>query len=440
MYHKMPYCKHSPYCQTSCCPPPVPVAAKLPCSKGPQGHTGPAGTNGSTGPQGATGPAGGSIVDGTVDGQILLWNQTSGDYEVSSATGTSIGTLQTNTGATVLTTPGTTGVTDYPESSVVIGNDALTNSGSAIGKTCVTAIGNNVLSSAVGPHPPPDGITIIGCNAGVDFQGVDGLDGENSIIIGNDAAKTVTIGNSAIGIGHLVANGSDLGFDAIAIGSQTISTGNAAVAIGAIAIADAVGAIAIGGADPAGADLGASATVGHCIAIGVNSSATADSNIAIGYGALADSVKGISIGPDADCVGLNAIAIGSAAVASDNDSIVVGHDAVCNGIESVCIGVAATTGDINSIAIGKDASTVETDCVTIGHGSFSDSAQTVIIGNASSIDPGADNASVIGNGLNAVTSTLHAVVRDWTAGTYQVLGIDTVTGEIVASVTDSFAS
>ena len=169
--------------------------------------------------------------------------------------------------------------------------------------------------------------------------------------------------------------------NAIAIGVNTATTAEGAVAISAEAKARTSYSIAIGRNATAGGDMfSPSNETGSAIAIGRNSlsnfigavalgngatvsPAKSDGNttdgIAIGTKALVDSYRGMAIGTDSKALAVDATAVGQAAQASAEKTVAVGQGAKATERFTVAMGHNATASNANSVALGTNSATAD---------------------------------------------------------------------------------
>lgn len=188
----------------------------------------------------------------------------------------------------------------------------------------------------------------------------------DTIAIGNGASAT---SGSNIAIGENADAGGDDFFDRvnIAIGKNTVANNERCIAIGLGADATGARGIALGE--------DAQATGPQSIAIGQNASSPAQRGVAIGYSAdtgnadiaIGDSASAqanggnVAVGKGSNASGLAAVAIGKAAVAAGTDSIAIGPGSNATANEAVAIGhdvqaTTASTATVNLFQIAGYAS------------------------------------------------------------------------------------
>ena len=185
---------------------------------------------------------------------------------------------------------------------------------------------------------------------GVGDRGVNGLDATNSIRMGTGTTLDETNKHT----------------NAIAIGVNTATTAEGAVAISAEAKARTSYSIAIGRNATAGGDMvPPSNETGGAIAIGRNSLSNYIGAIALGNGAEVSSAKpdgkttdGIAIGTKALVDNYRGMAIGAQSQAKGSQSIVLANNApdakvsVASGIRSQVYGVESEASGTDAVAIG----------------------------------------------------------------------------------------
>lgn len=176
------------------------------------------------------------------------------------------------------------------------------------------------------------------------------LDGTNQpftddiMIIGNLTLDRRITFPTSIEIGNGALSTADLW--AIAIGHNTIATGDFGIAIGHTAASDFDTGIAVGFLAHAGDEDGN-------IAIGDVAYADEGFTIAIGSGAAANRRGGVSIGENSVVDGIYGISIGASSVSNNESSISIG-DNYAGGNHSISIGHKVNTTADDSFIIGVD--------------------------------------------------------------------------------------
>ena len=203
-------------------------------------------------------------------------------------------------------------------------------------------------------------------------------DGINNISIGNSALTEKTENNIALGTDAISTGGR-----AVAIGLESRAEGRDALAVCDSAFAKCDNSMAIGPRSRAFAEysfaLGPDASIdvesSHgAIAFGNKTSVSEDSpnSIAFGNGATIDAgardsiafgssamvslgaCDAIAIGHTADANGLNAIAIGNSGAANTN-AVAVGEKAEASGLNALALGTDAVASGASSVALGARA-------------------------------------------------------------------------------------
>ncbi|MFT4892534.1 MAG: hypothetical protein ACI8Z7_000314, partial [Candidatus Nanohaloarchaea archaeon] len=167
----------------------------------------------------------------------------------------------------------------------------------------------------------------------------------------------------------------------IAIGSESLVTGNNAVALGSLSHASTLGAVAIG--DRANAPNEYEATFGNLGDERLDVNVTGNLTVHEGV----EMPNGIAIG-DGDTSADNeySVAIGSnssTAGSSFYPSVAIGRDVDASGASSVAIGSQARTVLNDGVAIGNLAETTESESIALGYGTEADGSLSVALGSFS---------------------------------------------------------
>ena len=137
-----------------------------------------------------------------------------------------------------------------------------------------------------------------------------GVGAHDSMAFGSNS---ITAGVNAVAMGNS-AQATDA--DAFAFGNTSQAKGSSSIAMGKTAEASKENAIALGGLSKA-KDVNA-------IAIGGKAEASKEGTMAIGTGAKADSISAVAIGIESEVTGENSMAIGAKAVAETKNSLALG--------------------------------------------------------------------------------------------------------------------
>ena len=255
--------------------------------------------------------------------------------------------------------------------SIAMGNYAqATNASSMAIGTATLSSGFNSLAMMRQSAATGDFSTAIGTASWANAKGSFAMGysatakGEQSIAIG--AAETITIpGSSSIsttpsakynGAGNTVTEGDrSLAFgtkartgvgahDSMAFGSNSITAGVNAVAMGNSAQATEADAFAFGNTSQA---KGSSS-----IAMGKTAEATEENAIALGGVSKAQAVNAIAIGGKAEANKMGTMAIGTEAKADSVSAVAIGNNAQVTGENSMAIGADALAQTKNSLALG----------------------------------------------------------------------------------------
>ena len=159
----------------------------------------------------------------------------------------------------------------------------------------------------------------------------------------NGDTNTVTNGARSLAFGTK-ARTSAAAIDSMAFGSNSITDGANAVAVGNSANAAATDAFAFGNT--------AQATGANAIAMGRTAQARQLNSIALGGQAKALEANALAIGGTAEASKAGTMAIGTAAKASSNNATAIGNGAEVTGENSMALGSGAKISSNNSIALG----------------------------------------------------------------------------------------
>ena len=216
--------------------------------------------------------------------------------------------------------------------------------------------------------------------------------------------NTLTTGESSISIG---SNAAGNGGSATSIGYNSDATGNGATALGAYAQAVAIGAVAIGGAgqDPTSSNnlqgQGADAEGQNSVAIGKGSTA-------IGYGSVAinGTARGSTNNGAAD---ISSVAVGNGAIINPNafGGVAIGDGALCgynseDRKNAIAIGAASSCFNTGGIAIGRTAS-------VSGGASNSNGTFNVAIGQQASVSGTSATSNSVALGYAASVTTANTI-------------------------------
>ena len=239
----------------------------------------------------------------------------------------------------------------------------------------------------------------------------------NGLAIGNFASSE---SHQSIAIGYYsVANAAEANpaLPATAVGAGAQAKGQATVALGLKALAEADSATALGSKTSATGDksvavgISAAATADSATALGSKTSATGDKSVAVGISAeakgryastlgaeasavgnatavgaksIASQDAAVAVGTDSKATGNYASALGAEATASSNDSTAFGHGTVASGASSTALGSRAKAGSVAGVGIGMLANATNQYGVAIGGESSSTADNSIAIGRKSS--------------------------------------------------------
>ena len=163
-----------------------------------------------------------------------------------------------------------------------------------------------------------------------------GVGAHDSMAFGSNS---ITAGVNAVAMGNS-AQATDA--DAFAFGNTSQAKGSSSIAMGKTAEASKENAIALGGLSKA-KDVNA-------IAIGGKAEASKEGTMAIGTGAKADSISAVAIGIESEVTGENSMAIGAKAVAETKNSLALGAGTEIRG--TLVNTYSAFTNEMNPAASG----------------------------------------------------------------------------------------
>jgi hypothetical protein len=217
-----------------------------------------------------------------------------------------------------------------------------------------------------------------------------------SIAIG---MNTLTTGESSISIG---SNAAGNGGSATSIGYNSDATGNGATAVGAYSQALGIRSVAIGGngQDPTSSNglSGPTASNNSCIAIG-DATAIGEYSIAIG---------GTARGASNTSSGLSSIAIGKFAIISTNafGGVAIGQQTSCgynseSQIGNVAVGSGAKARNAGSVSVGYNS-----DCVS---GSGGAGVNNVALGKQAQVSGSSNTGNSVALGYAAAVTTSNTI-------------------------------
>ena len=163
-----------------------------------------------------------------------------------------------------------------------------------------------------------------------------GVGAHDSMAFGSNS---ITAGVNAVAMGNS-AQATDA--DAFAFGNTSQAKGSSSIAMGKTAEASKENAIALGGLSKAKDE--------NAIAIGGKAEASKIGTMAIGTGAKADSIKAVAIGIESKVTGENSMAIGANAVAETKNSLALGAGTEIRG--TLVNTYSAFTNEINPATAG----------------------------------------------------------------------------------------
>ena len=234
--------------------------------------------------------------------------------------------------------------------------------------------------------------------------------------------------------------------NAIAIGVNTATTAEGAVAISAEAKARTSYSIAIGRNATAGGDMvPPSNETGGAIAIGRNSLSNFIGAVALGNGATVSPAKsdgnttdGIAIGTKALVDSYRGMAIGANSQAKGSQSIVLANNApgakvsTASGIRSQVYGVESEVSGSNSVAMGSTNTVASHRTYAIGNNINVAAGADDSLAFGTSVTAGARNSIAMGNSAQALAGNATAIGAD-----AQAKGIDSIAMGLGAIVEDA---
>ncbi|WP_182825974.1 S-layer homology domain-containing protein [Veillonella parvula] len=212
--------------------------------------------------------------------------------------------------------------------------------------------------------------------------------GESSIALGN---TTKALAKNSIALGNATeasAEGtSALGNAAHAIGSQSTALGDASNAKGVQSLAGGYNAQALGD---------------NSVSLGNASKAEAVDTTAVGNTALASGKSSSAYGNNSKALGDSSVAVGNSAKTSGSNAITVGTDSNVHGNQSGTIGYQNTVTQDNTYAIGNNIMTTQANSVILGSASTDRTATTETQANINGINY--SGFAGVGSARNGVTS------------------------------------
>lgn len=233
----------------------------------------------------------------------------------------------------------------------------------AIGRNAVTGAGANY-SVAVGPGAAVDA----SCVEAVAVGNAAGAAGSNGTAVG--ASSDASANGAAVGHGATAGlSGTSLGFsataaaNAVAIGSDSV-TGTAGIGIGyqSGVLGAGTSAIHIG--------VASAASGGGSVAVGPNTTSNADYAVAVGDTASA-VLQGTAVGRSATASGVGATSVGANSDATQLYATAVGYAAQATSIQATAVGISAQATEANATAVGYAAIASAQDAVQLGAGTNS---------------------------------------------------------------------
>ena len=288
----------------------------------------------------------------------------------------------------------------------------------------VTSANGNVATVAVGAHSNAKGSSSVAIGGGsADGQGAVALGwvsatGNSAVALGGTGGTAAngdnafaTSGGVATGANTFAASGGVANKNnAIAIGSDTQSTGESAVALGKNTQAKSSNSIAVG--------TNATSSDSAAVAIGYDSKAGNTGTVAIGYGANVTGYTSVAIGNSATATGGTSVVIGDGASSTVGLGTALGRGAKANHEGSVALGAQSETSAANSTSTmtvaGKSytlAGGTANGTVSIGSASKKRTITNVAAGRVSATSTDAVNGSqlhaikeVVDNHENRITT------------------------------------
>ncbi|GAB2581532.1 hypothetical protein GCM10027066_24170 [Dyella jejuensis] len=153
------------------------------------------------------------------------------------------------------------------------------------------------------------------------------------------------------------------------------------------------------------------------VALGYNTVATGDNASAVGHNAQALGTYGLAVGNDAYAAGENDTAIGGSAKVNADNSVSIGANStvVAQATNAVAVGANSSVSASSGTAIGQGASVTShaTNAVALGAGSVADRANSVSVGAAGS-ERQITNVAAGTQATDAVNVGQLQSLQDWT--------------------------
>lgn len=165
----------------------------------------------------------------------------------------------------------------------------------------------------------------------------------------------------------------------IAVGADSIASGNSSIAVGRDTEASGIGSIAVG-SDSTGAGNGSIASGNTSMALGTRSTATETASIAVGRDSIASGNSSTALGVNSEASQTHSTALGSGAKATNTHSTALGLNSRAAGTSSIALGAGSEASGNDSIALGRGTSAAGQNSIVLGFNSQTALASSVAVG------------------------------------------------------------
>ena len=244
---------------------------------------------------------------------------------------------------------------------------------------------------------------------------------------GNNVANTSINGGEATGVSGSIAIGPNSvasTSNGIALGDNTLVTGDNSVAIGASAEATALDALAFGyqalasGEGSFAGGMNAQAQGNLAMAIGSNAQALSDETMAMGNNTTANGLAAFALGSESQANGQWTISIGNLTEATGDNAIAIGAKSKATTTGATALGNFAEANEINALALGNYAISSGLGSAAIGPGAHANDIRAVAIGDTAEAN-GQDSVS-IGAGSNSAEFSIATGYGASATGSYSI--------------------
>ncbi|QLB13235.1 trimeric autotransporter adhesin [Bisgaardia hudsonensis] len=204
--------------------------------------------------------------------------------------------------------------------------------------------------------------------------------GKGSLAVG---FSSQAVGTQSIAIGSATAvkkdsEGADAkvaGFDKI---TNTVATGDYAIALGAQSKGEGKSSVALGKESIAKEE--------SSLALGTSSKAEGKSSIAVGLSSIAKQESAVALGKESKAEGKSSIAVGLSSEAKKESSVALGSKSKAEGKSSVAVGLSSQAKEESSVALGESSKAEGKSSIALGLSSQAKKESSIAIGNKAIVD------------------------------------------------------